>query len=359
MDITFSCENCGQELVVDESGAGTIVDCPRCGQNVWIPAASNPVGTASRKSPATSRASSWKPTTKTVIVLVWTIVFLVGPWVLNSIVAPYLRERAEKADQAKLVQQQAEQAKHEEEARREQQRAKEQLEAEQTAKGPIKFQGTPEERDRQLKEEEEARLKTFVGSIRYLDEKYGFRDVKFGQSPSALENLELVERHPSEPIAVYRRTTDDMTLYGHSLKSLKYYFWDDKLWQVVIELDDQVAPLGSNPSACQEYLDVRQTLIDLYGTPTDKLCTNDSNAFALIASTSGTTWSGSKGIANFTVYVSGVMDSEKSVESGHPVNSAWNIEAITVVSSRTTNDEIREFERKLREEEATKPPAGM
>ena len=37
-DITFSCENCGQHLVVDKAGAGTTVPCPKCGAGLVIPA---------------------------------------------------------------------------------------------------------------------------------------------------------------------------------------------------------------------------------------------------------------------------------------------------------------------------------
>jgi len=44
--------------VVDESGASTIVDCPKCGQNVWIPAASSPAGTASRNTATTSPSTT-------------------------------------------------------------------------------------------------------------------------------------------------------------------------------------------------------------------------------------------------------------------------------------------------------------
>ena len=37
MDITFSCEKCGQNIVVDEAGAGITVDCPKCGKPVYVP----------------------------------------------------------------------------------------------------------------------------------------------------------------------------------------------------------------------------------------------------------------------------------------------------------------------------------
>ena len=39
MDIVFNCPNCEQELAVDQSGAGTQIDCPACGKNITIPAA--------------------------------------------------------------------------------------------------------------------------------------------------------------------------------------------------------------------------------------------------------------------------------------------------------------------------------
>jgi ribosomal protein S27E len=40
MDIVFNCPNCDQELAVDQSGAGSQIDCPSCGETITIPAAS-------------------------------------------------------------------------------------------------------------------------------------------------------------------------------------------------------------------------------------------------------------------------------------------------------------------------------
>lgn len=37
MDIIFNCPNCDQELAVDQSGAGTQIDCPSCGHALTIP----------------------------------------------------------------------------------------------------------------------------------------------------------------------------------------------------------------------------------------------------------------------------------------------------------------------------------
>jgi hypothetical protein len=41
MDIVFNCPNCEQELAVDQSGAGSQIECPSCGETITIPAGSN------------------------------------------------------------------------------------------------------------------------------------------------------------------------------------------------------------------------------------------------------------------------------------------------------------------------------
>lgn len=37
MDLTFSCENCKQQLAVDASAAGSRIECPSCGQSLTVP----------------------------------------------------------------------------------------------------------------------------------------------------------------------------------------------------------------------------------------------------------------------------------------------------------------------------------
>src|ERR1035437_3789228 len=37
MDIVFNCPNCDQEMAVDQSGAGTQIECPSCGEHITIP----------------------------------------------------------------------------------------------------------------------------------------------------------------------------------------------------------------------------------------------------------------------------------------------------------------------------------
>jgi predicted Zn finger-like uncharacterized protein len=37
MDISFNCDQCGQQIVVDEAGAGMLVQCPKCGEQITVP----------------------------------------------------------------------------------------------------------------------------------------------------------------------------------------------------------------------------------------------------------------------------------------------------------------------------------
>jgi predicted RNA-binding Zn-ribbon protein involved in translation (DUF1610 family) len=37
VDITFNCETCGRQLVIDEADAGTLVDCPKCRRSLLVP----------------------------------------------------------------------------------------------------------------------------------------------------------------------------------------------------------------------------------------------------------------------------------------------------------------------------------
>ena len=42
MDIVFNCPHCEQEMAVDNSGAGSEIQCPSCGEKILIPAAATP-----------------------------------------------------------------------------------------------------------------------------------------------------------------------------------------------------------------------------------------------------------------------------------------------------------------------------
>jgi hypothetical protein len=50
MDISFTCDNCGQKLEVDESGAGMTIPCPTCEQVLTIPLKNEEVPSPSQPS---------------------------------------------------------------------------------------------------------------------------------------------------------------------------------------------------------------------------------------------------------------------------------------------------------------------
>jgi hypothetical protein len=50
MDITFTCESCGQSIVIDEAAAGQLVDCPKCGTPLEVPYKSSPLDKTSAPS---------------------------------------------------------------------------------------------------------------------------------------------------------------------------------------------------------------------------------------------------------------------------------------------------------------------
>jgi len=42
MDISFTCDKCGKNLVIDGAGAGITIDCPECGKAVYVPSSAPP-----------------------------------------------------------------------------------------------------------------------------------------------------------------------------------------------------------------------------------------------------------------------------------------------------------------------------
>jgi DNA-directed RNA polymerase subunit M/transcription elongation factor TFIIS len=64
MDIFFNCQACGQHMVIDEAGAGIVIQCPKCGRDVGVPmavASNPPPDTGSAKERTT--ALRWTPPT--------------------------------------------------------------------------------------------------------------------------------------------------------------------------------------------------------------------------------------------------------------------------------------------------------
>lgn len=75
MDIHFSCPACEHHMVIDEAGAGLVIQCTECGQDVRVP---NPVepkpspeaGPANVSQPAPANVS--QPDKERTVALKWT-----------------------------------------------------------------------------------------------------------------------------------------------------------------------------------------------------------------------------------------------------------------------------------------------
>jgi DNA-directed RNA polymerase subunit RPC12/RpoP len=55
VDISFSCSKCGQNILIDETGAGSVVQCPGCSENLNVPSKSPSSQKGDVRGPVTSR----------------------------------------------------------------------------------------------------------------------------------------------------------------------------------------------------------------------------------------------------------------------------------------------------------------
>jgi DNA-directed RNA polymerase subunit RPC12/RpoP len=60
MDIYFFCGSCGQHMVIDDAGAGLVIQCPRCRGEVTVPGAIEPKPAPSPQPDGTPRAEKDK-----------------------------------------------------------------------------------------------------------------------------------------------------------------------------------------------------------------------------------------------------------------------------------------------------------
>jgi uncharacterized Zn finger protein len=64
MDIYFSCAACGHHMVIDEAGAGMIVECPECGRDTPVPksnAHTSTLGEAPKTEKERTVVMKWTP----------------------------------------------------------------------------------------------------------------------------------------------------------------------------------------------------------------------------------------------------------------------------------------------------------
>lgn len=71
-----------------------------------------------------------------------------------------------------------------------------------------------------------------IGTLDYLDERFGFRDVRCESPPSALKGAKLVEI--GIDTKYYRRQGEDLTIGDAHLQDVTYGFYDDHLYTIHI-----------------------------------------------------------------------------------------------------------------------------
>jgi DNA-directed RNA polymerase subunit M/transcription elongation factor TFIIS len=67
MDITFSCQNCGQHMIIDQAGAGLVIQCPKCRRDVTVPKAAE-----TKTGPTTQPPAESQPQKERTVALHWT-----------------------------------------------------------------------------------------------------------------------------------------------------------------------------------------------------------------------------------------------------------------------------------------------
>ena len=70
-----------------------------------------------------------------------------------------------------------------------------------------------------------------------LDEKLGFRDVKFGAAVREIAGLDQVPQdlYKTHRVKAYVRPTDKLEIFDQRLKTITYFFFDDRLFLVDLQ----------------------------------------------------------------------------------------------------------------------------
>ena len=70
-----------------------------------------------------------------------------------------------------------------------------------------------------------------------LDEKYGYRGIKFRSSPNDVSGLHAVDQdeYKTKHVRAYTRRDDELSVFGQQLSSVTYFFFDDRLFSIQLD----------------------------------------------------------------------------------------------------------------------------
>lgn len=103
-------------------------------------------------------------------------------------------------------------------------------------------------------------VEVLPGSTKYLDYKYGFRDVRFGQTPEEIAGMKIDGEPNNRLLKEYLRASDVLTLNQVPLEFISYNFYENKLCQVYFHCEIKGGPFEP----------FEDFLVSLYGKPTSK-----------------------------------------------------------------------------------------
>jgi hypothetical protein len=83
-----------------------------------------------------------------------------------------------------------------------------------------------------------------AGTLEKLDEKYGFRDVKFETPVAKVPGLKLYYNDVKRHTKIYKRPTDKMMIGKYSLASVEYEFYKGVLSSVTIRTKGYINSTG-------------------------------------------------------------------------------------------------------------------
>lgn len=97
-----------------------------------------------------------------------------------------------------------------------------------------------------------------MGSLKDLDAKHGFRDLKFGMPASAIEGLRFLTNGPADSgLEIAIRPNDTLKIGQSNLTHIHYCFYRSHLYSVSFELSNR-----------QEFLSLLEIFNSAYGAPT-------------------------------------------------------------------------------------------
>ena len=75
------------------------------------------------------------------------------------------------------------------------------------------------------------------GTLKYMDYKYGFRDVKFEMELDSFPSENMIFQYIDKGQKIYKRNNDILKIGDIDIKDIQYVFYQNKLMGIIITID--------------------------------------------------------------------------------------------------------------------------